>query len=489
MQKNRAFLILTSLLILTIFINNVFVFFTKSHLTATNYGTNKGNNVIIIGIDSLRHDFLKKDIIPHVYDFVHQSIYFPNAFTPLARTYPSWMSLLTGKYPSYNGVRYNLIKRELIDHENLTLSSYLKKEQNYYTVHATDESRFCNIKHEDGFDKLIHPVTGVADFVLGRFHDFVLFNLVLNNRLGRMLFPVVNRNRAIAYFYDGQSFIEDLLLELNNLKNKDRFFLAVHFCLPHWPFLSAGIGKGTFGENGLLPENRYELMLRKVDEQFKELLEGIRKRGLLDNSLIIVLSDHGESFYPFWGHGTNLKDPAQNRIVLSVKPPNYETESKINKNIVSLVDIYPTVLSMLSLPLPSGYEMQGINMLDINNHIPRSIFLETGFHLFHENGTGFTLNEMIEQGLEYYEVNKETGLITVRTEFHDSILKNKQIGVLQDEWLLVYQRKNRGEEFELIRWNQKNMINQNEQNEILPELKTALDKYIRSKPYASILEF
>ncbi|HID38538.1 MAG TPA: DUF229 domain-containing protein, partial [Calditrichaeota bacterium] len=225
------------------------------------------------------------------------------------------------------------------------------------------------------------------------------------------------------------------------------------------------------------------------DEQFKELLEGIRKRGLLDNSLIIVLSDHGESFYPFCGHGTNLKDPAQNRIVLSVKPPNYETESKINKNIVSLVDIYPTVLSMLSLPLPSGYEMQGINMLDINNHIPRSIFLETGFHLFHENGTGFTLNEMIEQGLEYYEVNKETGLITVRTEFHDSILKNKQIGVLQDEWLLVYQRKNRGEEFELIRWNQKNMINQNEQNEILPELKTALDKYIRSRPYASILEF
>ena len=449
LNKIRQFFFL-SFLFLVLISYNFYCSFRSEYLPI-NSDKNRGLNVIVIGVDSLRYDFLKSEYVPHISKFFENSISFPYAFTPLARTYPSWMSFFTGRFPVHSGVRYNLIERKFLSHDILTLPSYLQK-YGYYTVHAIDESRFCNIKREDGFDELIHPVTGVPDFILGKFHDFILFNLFLNNDIGRLLFPVINRNRAVAHLYNGDSFIKDLKLSLHGLANKERFFLAVHFCMPHWPFVSAGIGKGEFGKNFIPEKQRYELMLRKADHQFEQLIQALNTSGLMDKSLIIVLSDHGESFYPYWGHGTDLRDPAQNRIVLAIKPPGH-TVGQRKDLIVSMVDLYPTILSFLGLPYPEGYHLDGIDILDDSN-IQRSspIFLETGFHLFHANGTSFTLVEMVRKGLEYYQVDPKSGLITVKPKYHDSIIHSKQFGVLQNDLLLVYHAENRKTPFQLIHW-------------------------------------
>ncbi|MGE3712408.1 MAG: hypothetical protein AB7G35_22405, partial [Hyphomicrobiaceae bacterium] len=53
-------------------------------------------NIILIGIDSLRHDYPLstegREVTPHIAEFMDHSVVFDNAITPLARTFPSWVS-------------------------------------------------------------------------------------------------------------------------------------------------------------------------------------------------------------------------------------------------------------------------------------------------------------------------------------------------------------------------------------------------------------
>jgi len=56
-------------------------------------------NVIIIGLDSLRPDAINRKDTPAIYHFLASSHTFTRAYTPLARTFPSWVSLLTATYP------------------------------------------------------------------------------------------------------------------------------------------------------------------------------------------------------------------------------------------------------------------------------------------------------------------------------------------------------------------------------------------------------
>ncbi len=432
------------LLIVIALFNYLPHFLAHSPLATSN---NKGPNVIIIGIDSLRYDHLNsngypENLTPNIDGFLKNAIVFDNAYTPLARTYPSWMSILTGLYPPHSGVRYNLIKRSYLNHNLLTFNKILRNNNGYYCVHAMDETRFCNILFEDGFDELIHPTTGIVDFLFGEFHDFSLLNVFFNNRFGALLFPHIARNRAVAHLYKGDQFVDDVLLCLNNLMTKEKFFLAVHLCMPHWPFISGELPLLRVSNGGSVYE-RYCEVLKKADRQFEAIIEGIRKRNLYNNSIIIVLSDHGESFYEYWGHGTDLHDDAQNHIVLAIKPPNF-TGHQIVSRLASTVDIFPTIFQMLDLPLPSQ-PIDGRSLLSDEGYKDKVVFMETGFHLFHPNGRGFTLDEMIEQGLAFYEVSEKTGLITVRSRFHQKILDSKQLGILSDRWKMILQPWRNGE--------------------------------------------
>jgi hypothetical protein len=412
-----------------------------------NYGysrsenTNREPNVIIIGIDSLRPDYLsyyneQAPATPNADRFFAESIVFTNAYTPLARTYPSWVSILSGAYPARTGARYNLINDSRLGESAFSLNKLLQEQYGYTTIHAMDETRFCNISHEDGFDKLIHPVTGATDFLLGSFHDFPLANLLLNNRTGSLFFPFLNRNRAVSHLYTGAEFTEDVLLSIAKLRKTEKFLLAVHLCYPHWPYHSAFSPRQEANRQA---DAAYRQSLEKADEQLGVILNALKQRKLFDQSIVIVLSDHGESFGAHWGHGTSLYDDSQNHIVLAVKPPDHQTHAVID-DLVSTVDIAPTILDLLGIPR-SRERMDGRTLLtprETNDE--RTIFLETGLNLFHPSGTALSLDEMIRAGAEYYEVSPTSGLISVKSKFHDQVLANKQFGAQRGNWRLIVQR-------------------------------------------------
>ena len=142
-------------------------------------------NVIIIGIDSLRTDYTDfggyqggEQLTPNLDSFLQNATIFNNAFTPIARTFPSWTAILTGLYPIHNGARSNLAYQAPLKLQN-TIGNLLQQ-AGYTTVYATDDRRFSNISHTYGFHKLIGPLEGANDFVLGAINDLPLSNLIVN---------------------------------------------------------------------------------------------------------------------------------------------------------------------------------------------------------------------------------------------------------------------------------------------------------------------
>jgi arylsulfatase A-like enzyme len=89
------------------------------------------------------------------------------------------------------------------------------------------------------------------------------------------------------------------------------------------------------------------------------LLDGLDERGLLKNSLVILTSDHGEAMdtHPseYWDHGYSVYDETA-RIPLIIKLPASHGAGSVVEGMVSNIDILPTILDLLRLPIPEVVE-------------------------------------------------------------------------------------------------------------------------------------
>lgn len=401
---------------------------------------NQGPNVIMIGLDSLNplhtgYRGYPLPLTPNLDAFLRENTVFGNCYTPIARTFPSWYSILTGQYPVKNGVRLNLQKRTHIKSAPLCIGHVLR-EKGYTTVHFTDEVRFSNITAAEGFDILKHPVMGIKDFLFGTFHDFGLTNVFFNNPLGYGLFPFLRFNRAVFHLYDGRYFINDLVTTLHGLRARERFFLAVHLCIGHWPYFHASPRVFPYRPGAEPSLALYDSALSIADEQLGRILRSLKASGLYENSIIIVLSDHGESAD---GHGSDLRDSQQNRVLLAWKPAGPAVHRDIGR-LVRTIDIAPTVFDLLGAGT-GGRDFDGVSLRPwiegtSGPASEDSVFMETEFSLDTPGGVGIALQSMIEQGAKFYEFDR-TGLITVRDDYYDVLIRRRNRAILTPDWKLI----------------------------------------------------
>jgi len=454
-------------------------------------------NIIIIGIDSLRPDHtgffgkhldqnldysLDRDtgrhsLTPHLDQFMKGATIFTHAYTPLARTAPSWMSILTGEEPRYNGSRYGLVPlHDLKLKGNL---AFILKKMGYTTVFSTDEERFNNITEAYGFDKIIAPKTGFNDFFLVSINDLPLSNLLINTWLGRVLFPYTYSNRSAKTLYEPHVFVNFLRHSLSsaNLDRTRPLFLAIHLCLPHWPFTwaHAPLVKNIQNKNNG-DGHYYDNAVKRSDQQFNAIIKLLSKMKLLKHAIIFVMSDHGQGLgFPnervtniqgylpgqiklsqknyqqltesTYGHGTDVLSMAQYHIVLAFK--SYGTRlTHLAKKVeipTSLIDIEPTLLSFLKQP-PShakGHHADAISLLPFISgkktqlNKPRNLFLETGFTLAGVEVANPNIKTVLEQGLSYFKILPKTGAIVIKPRLRKLIIKGKERAVIRYPWFLA----------------------------------------------------
>ena len=395
-------------MMLPIFLFGLLLF--KNKPIESNIATVKKPNIILVGIDSLRPDFLSyfggTETTPFLDLFLSQATVFNESITPIARTFPSWLSILSGQYPQQNSIRTNLANQNQIN--SSTMLPRILQENGYETAYASDETRFSNITKKLGFDRIITPPIGLNDFIIGSLNDFPLSNFLVNTIVGKYLFPYNYANRAAFYTYNPDSFLNLLQPFLQEKRTKPLFF-AIHFCLPHFPYLWADMSG-----NNLAIRERYAASVKRIDQQLNSFFSLLNEAHLLDHAIVVLLSDHGEAlelpgdrltekelfqgkgsiprFFPkspyeeevnqSAGHGTDVLGLTQYHTVLAFKLFGTQAQQpRLISGIVSLLDIKPTILEFLGIAAEhaSGNSLSHV-ILEKGRVAPlKHFFMETDF--------------------------------------------------------------------------------------------------------------
>ncbi|MEX0734393.1 MAG: sulfatase-like hydrolase/transferase [Steroidobacteraceae bacterium] len=426
---------------------------------SANAGAVTAPHVVIIGIDSLRNDLTVprrgNATTPHIDDFLTEATRFSDATSPLARTYPSWMAILTGRHPVTTNARYNLMPRADV-REGETLADALRA-RGYRAVYATDKVRFANFDESFGFDELITPTVGAVDFLLGYAGDNPLVNLVASTRAGGWLFPSNYANRGAYVTYRPRQFVERLE---NELRINGPSFLAIHLTLAHWPYVWAGMKIP-----GAPPDYRiaYGVAVNEVDRQFHAVMQLLEERGVLDNAIVVLLSDHGEAlgadtdsmlrntgnsreiWDSLWGHGTSVLSLHQYGVMLAIraygraaipgKPGSYEWP-------VTLEDVRPTLEQYVTGKMPAAVD--GISLLpllanpgDAKSLATRVRFTETDFNTPSTLAGRYEASGLIDEAAVYYELEPKSGWVQIRSNRLPELIARKQRAALSSQSLLA----------------------------------------------------
>lgn len=302
------------------------------------------HNLIVVSIDTLRADHLgcygySKPTSPLLDNLAARGVLFENASATSPWTLPSHGSLLTGFYPGQIG-----------------LSSTLNKLPPHTETLATLISR-----HNIATAAIVNSIYITERYGLDRGFDHFIF------------VPESYTTTGVA-----PRIVEDAIAWLDKHGQK-QFFLFLHFydvhsdysSLPHYEkeFVGAydGIVDGTTRQlldvrHGKLELNAgdiqhlmdlYDAGIRQLNDHLEVLFDFLNKRRLLEKTFLIITSDHGEEFLE---HGKILHSETHYQqaihIPLIILGPGIPPSKRV-KEVVSLVDVLPTALSLLGISQPS----------------------------------------------------------------------------------------------------------------------------------------
>jgi len=152
----------------------------------------------------------------------------------------------------------------------------------------------------------------------------------------------------------------DKMLDVLEKKRDKPFFAFYIMTMGHHPFLSSK----EHADNPLgdrVPNHMREI--RAADELLKGIFERLKKSGQIDNTLVVVFSDHGT------GHGRYLGRSAWQPVIkvpALMHGPQLKGEAGSTNLVTSHLDIAPTVLGLLGIPVPCT--MKGRNLRTEADH-------------------------------------------------------------------------------------------------------------------------
>ncbi len=322
--------------------------------------------VILIVCDTLRADHLScygylRETTPHLDAFAQEAVLFENTICQETWTLPSHATIFTGLYPKNHGVtaNANLPESTITLTEALRNAGYLSAGYTGFTFWLYPWRGFAH-----GFDLYnipewrTRPVYETRAFLDGWLDNHPVPNVFI-------FFHNFDVHAKPAKQYDGLPYGPD---DPSFLHFAKEFESPPTFERPNRKkvdgeafMLAANEGKVT-----LTPEEvayciaLYDDCTRMVDQNIFEFFEKLKALELYDQALIIVTADHGEEFgeHGAYGHGNVYEQSAH--VPLLIRFPNAQYGGTRYPHVVQLTDLYPTVLSVLGLPLPGPVDGQDL---------------------------------------------------------------------------------------------------------------------------------
>lgn len=348
----------------------------------------RGCNVVFVSFDTLRAGnvhFLgySRNTTPNLDKLAQNAFIFTQAFSVAPWTLPSTMSWFTGAYPSQHRVVNKFAIKESGEEKiaNLrdlspnfkTLAETLK-DNGYRTGGFTGGA---GVDHEFGFGQGFEIYTDNGTFA--GFRESV--------------------PKALAWIRDHQN---------------EKFFVFLHGYDVHGQYVPEGGYDRRFvdfkyggeltgskeeqkqlreegltrGSIFLTPEDvkfliaLYDEKIQRADAEFGKFIDDYQKLGLMEKTIFVITSDHGEEFYEHGriDHGHSLYDELLHVPLLILVPG--QKSRRIN-SLVGSIDLMPTILALVDIKAPEsvGKQMAGTALVSVlaGKDLKLNIFPETDY--------------------------------------------------------------------------------------------------------------
>lgn len=393
-------------------------------------------NILLITADQLRFDCLgcyNNPVIrtPNIDALAENGMRFNNAFAAATVCVPSRQSILTGQYPSKHGAKGN---GSAIPEQTATFVSSLR-DAGYQTA-ALGKMHFYPPYADYGFDVMWLAEQHGPGRDMDDYHAY-LEALGLVDLWDEWDQVEEKRKTAPDHYWEAygaqvsdipeehyhSTWIADRTLEFINARDTERpFFAWMSFIKPHHPFdppapfdqkydpedinlpepqtgweqkpllVSHGDPRQTFFDTRDMAEadlrriaTLYYGSIEHIDVQVGRVLDNLKEAGLIENTLIVFTSDHGDYLgqYGMFLKKPNMPYDALAKVPLLISGAGVSRSAQTDA-LVSLVDLAPTFTQIAGADTLRG--VQGDNLSEIlsgenNDTEHEAIFCESEFDL------------------------------------------------------------------------------------------------------------
>ena len=336
-------------------------------------------NIILLSADTLRADHLScygyfRKTSPNIDAFAKNSVLFQNAISQAPTTLPAHMSIFTSLTPlvhlckidpsnankgdninNINFKKFNILRLD----EKIATLPLLLKENGYLTLGLNEGGGVAgSLGFDKGFDTyrlwrdLCKPMSGLEDVrkaiqeskekkkpLFLFLHNYICHSPYLRS-------PPQFRRKFLAEKVAGLPFSENDLrtADTSPFSEDEVFWKNVDLSNPqHLKYIISLYDGGI----------SYE------DYIFGKVVEILKKEKFYDNSIIILLSDHGEEFYEHLGKGHGRLYIEQLHVPLIIKFPGNKFGARVIHEWVRTMDVMPTLFDFLNIKIKNM--IQGIS--------------------------------------------------------------------------------------------------------------------------------
>ena len=364
------------------------IFFTARFLLATlllcyncsnnNLTKQKEPNIVIVLLDDMGYGDIESFgainySTPNINRLADDGMLFTNFYSAQAVCSASRAGLLTGTYPNRIGIHGALSPGSKIGlNTNEKTIAEVLKEKNYKTAvigkwHLGHQKEFLPLNH--GFDYYYGiPYSNDMWPV-----DFDGNQITDPNNWKKKYYPqlpIIENYDKIAEVktLDDQANLTTLYTEKSvefiNKNVNNSFFLYLPHSMPHVPIAASNKFKGK-SKQGL-----YGDVIMELDWSLGEIIKALEKNDIIENTIIIFTSDNGP-WLNFGNHAGNTGGLREGkgtvfeggqRVPTIVSWPRIIKKSTISNNLVSSIDILPTIAEIVNGKLPD-HTIDGVSIL------------------------------------------------------------------------------------------------------------------------------
>ena len=324
-------------------------------------------NLILVMVDTLRADHLScygstEVQSPNLCSLAANDGSRFDAFSHASWTKPATASLLTSLVPS----THNAMSKPASLSSEVEFVSEVLQEHGYTTGGIVSNINLAeSFGFDQGYDEYVYMAPAYIAAAAESSSKLILY------QLARQVVFRLKSGITFDGFYQDSGRVNEVAFDWIDRNKDERFFLFLHYMDPHDPYFVHpynGEGIARVSNQNPDPEAADEMHrlyvgeIEYLDGNFGKLLAKLEKLGLYDDTVILLVSDHGEEFQDHggWWHGLTLYEEQINVPLLVKWQKGMRAAPPVSQRVARLIDVAPTLIARAGAHSPAA--MQGVDL-------------------------------------------------------------------------------------------------------------------------------